>query len=229
MCGRYTLGDPESIAARYGFQDFHETKITPRFNVAPSQVVTTIVSTPGGLRPRAMRWGFHPAWMTDPKRPPPINARAEGLLEGRLFRGALRHGRVSIPADGFYEWVAVPGGRAKRPMHIRLQGGGLFVFAGLSTTAPDGAETCAIVTTSANELIAPLHHRMPVILDPEDEATWLDPETDPGHALALLRPYPAERMELYPVAPLVSSVRNDGPELIRRQDRADSQAALPLE
>ena len=229
MCGRYTLGDPSEIAARYGFTDFHETKIQPRFKIAPSQVVTTIVATPEGPRPRAMRWGFHPAWMQEPKRPPPINARAEGLADGRLFRGALRHGRCTIPADGFYEWVALPGERAKRPVHVCLKGGGLFVFAGLSTAAPDGAETCAIVTTAANELIAPLHHRMPVILEREDEEIWLDPETDPGHALALLRPFPAERMEWYPVAGLVSSVRHDGPELIRRQDQADSQAALPLE
>ena len=220
MCGRYTLGDPESIAARYGFQDFHETKIQPRFNIAPSQVVPVIVGTPDGPRPRAMRWGFHPAWMHEPKRPPPINARVEGLADGRLFRGALRHGRCAIPADGFYEWVAVPGERAKRPIHICLKGGGLFVFAGLSTTAPDGAETCAIITTSANELIAPLHERMPVILGRQDEEVWLDPETDPGHALDLLRPFPSERMEAYPVSPLVSSVLNDGPELIRRHSGA---------
>ena len=227
MCGRYTLGDPESIAARYGFTDFHETKIEPRFNVAPSQVVPVIVGTDAGPALRAMRWGFHPAWMAEPKRPPPINARAEGLANGRLFRGALRRGRCAIPADGFYEWTPVPGQRSKRPIHIRLKGGGLFVFAGLATVAPDGAETCAIVTTGANELIAPIHNRMPVILDGEDEEVWLDPEADVAVALACLQPYPPEQMELYPVSSLVSSVRNDGPALIGRHELGNGEAPLP--
>jgi putative SOS response-associated peptidase YedK len=216
MCGRYTAGDPDSVAARYGFVDFHETKLEPRFNVAASQAVPVVVGGPDGPALRLMRWGFQPSWMKEPRRPPRINARSESLLEKPLFRDALARGRCIIPADGFYEWVAVPGQRAKRPMHFRLRGGEPFGFAGLYTVAPDGQETCAIVTTAANELIAPLHHRMPAILEVADEPLWLDPSaTDPRTVLPCLRPLPAERMEAFPVGPLVSSVRNDGPELIR--------------
>ena len=215
MCGRYTVRDPDSIAARFGIVDFHETKIPPRFNVAPSQLVPVVVEAIDGRALRLMRWGFQPAWMKQPKGPPPINARAETLVERSMFRSALARGRCLIPADGFYEWAEVPGRKAKQPMYIRLVGGPVFGFAGLHTTAPDGEPTCAIVTTAANEFIRPLHHRMPVILDPSAEADWLDPALeDPAAALACLQPVPAERMEAYPVGPGVSSVRNDGPQLV---------------
>ncbi len=117
------------------------------------------------------------------------------------------------PDRRFYRWQATTGG--KQPWHSRLRDGGLFGFAGLYTGQGDEA-TCTIITTSANELLAPIHDRMPVILDAEDEALWLDPDvTDATAALPWLRPYPAEAMEGFPVSPLVSSVRNDGPELVR--------------
>jgi putative SOS response-associated peptidase YedK len=216
MCGRFVLAQTGILPEHFGFVDFHDTRLPPpRYNIAPSQAVLVIAPGPAGPAARPMGWGFRPAWMTDPKRPPPINARAESLIEGRLFRGALRHGRCMIPADGFYEWVAVPGGRRKRPMHIRLKGGGLFAFAGLCTADADELETCAIVTTGANELIRTVHDRMPVILDREAETVWLDPATPTPEALAVLQPYPPERMELYEVGPEVSSGRADGPDLIR--------------
>jgi putative SOS response-associated peptidase YedK len=215
MCGRYTVRDPDSIAARFGIDDFHETKIPPRFNVAPAQLVPVVVREPTGRALRPMRWGFQPAWMKQPKGPPPINARAETLVERPLFRAALARGRCLIPADGFYEWAARPGQRSKQPMYLRLKDGGVFAFAGLYTAAPDGELTCAIITTGANELVRTIHERMPVILEPEQEALWLDPAvTDPAAALACLRPLPGERMEMYPVGPGVSSTRNDGPQLV---------------
>ncbi len=117
------------------------------------------------------------------------------------------------PDRRFYRWQATTGG--KQPWHFRLKDGGPFGFAGLYTGQGDEA-TCAIITTSANDLLASIHDRMPVILDPDDEALWLDPDvTDPTAVLPCLRPYPAAAMEGYAVAPLVSSVRNDGPELVR--------------
>src|SRR6476646_167854 len=166
MCGRYIVGDPTSIAARFGIIPFHETRIPPpRFNIAPSQAVLTVVDGTSGREIRTMEWGFRPAWLKGPKGPPPINARAETLLERPMFRGALARGRCILPADGFYEWVAAAG-KAKQPVHVRLRGGGLFGFAGLYAEAEDGP-TCVIITTAANDLIAPLHQRMPVILDPD--------------------------------------------------------------
>ena len=217
MCGRYTLTDPDGVRGRFDAADeLTETRLVPRFNVAPSQQVPIVLHTPEGRSLRLARWGFRPSWMRDGgKRPPPINARGETLLERPMFRGAVAKGRCIIPADGFYEWQALAGRPGKHPWHFRLKEGGLFGFAGLYAGG-DGEATCTIVTTTANELLAPIHDRMPVILDPDEEALWLDPDVaDPVAVLPCLRPYPAEAMEGYPVAPLVSSVRNDGPELVR--------------
>ncbi len=144
------------------------------------------------------------------------------MLERPMFRGAVAEHRCIIPADGFYEWQAVLGQRRKQPMYIQLKDLALYGFAGLYTATPGPADgewvqSCAIVTTGPNELMAGIHNRMPVILSREDEETWLDPSvTDPAEVIAWLRAYPADGMEAYPVADLVNSVRNDGPELIKR-------------
>ena len=215
MCGRYTLVKPETAADRFGFVDFHDTRITPRFNIAPSQLVLTVVGQDERTAGQVMRWGYQPAWMTAPKLPPPINAKAETLLEKPMWHGALARARCLIPADGYYEWRAIPGQKAKQPMYIRLKGGGLFAFAGLYAQDSDGTPTCAIITTTANALMAPIHHRMPVILDRTDEALWLDPAVrDPLALVPVLRPYPPEVMAAYPVGTLVNNVRNEGAALI---------------
>jgi putative SOS response-associated peptidase YedK len=157
-----------------------------------------------------LRWGFRPAWLKSPKGPPPINARAETLLERPMFRGSVARGRCSLPADGFYEWASPPGQKTKQPMHMRLKGGGLFGFAGLHTQDADGEPTRVIITTAANELLASFHVRMPVILEPEYESLWLEPSvTEPEAVLPCLSAFPAERMGAYPVSPLVSSPRNE--------------------
>ena len=217
MCGRYTLTSPEDIAGRFGLGALTETHIEPRFNVAPSQGVPVIVGRESGPDLTTMRWGFQPAWMrTDGQRPPPINARSESLLDRPMFRGAVAHGRCLIPADGFYEWIAIPGSKTKQPMYIRLKGGELFAFAGLYVQGPnDVGETCVIVTTAANEALSPIHERMPVILERDVEMRWLDPDLEDGQAaLSYLQPVAPERFESYPVSSLVSSYRNQGPELI---------------
>src|SRR6266536_2575118 len=144
MCGRYTLTNPEDVAARFGLGALTETRIEPRFNMAPSQAVPVIVAHDDQPTIELMRWGLQPAWMRD-----------------------------------------------------------------------DGGPTCVIITTAANEVLAPIHDRMPVILDRSREANWLDPDLDdPRAALASLQPVPPDMLEAYPVASLVSSVRNDGPDLI---------------
>ena len=228
MCGRYTLTSPEDLAARFGLGALTETHIEPRYNVAPSQAVPVIVGGETGPNLVTMRWGFQPAWMrSDGQRPPPINARSESLLERPMFRGSVGKGRCLIPADGFYEWMAVPGRKTKQPMYIRLKGGGLFAFAGLYVQGPnDVGETCVIVTMAANDVLSPIHERMPVLLDRDFETRWLDPDLENGQAaLAYLQPTPPDRFETFPVSSLVSSARNEGPELI--EPAKDAVAGVP--
>lgn len=215
MCGRYTLhATPERISATLEIRGprFLEE---PRYNIAPGQWVLIVRSEQGrGRVPLAARWGLVPSWTKDPEAgPKPINARAEGIASKPTFRGPLRHGRVLIPASGFYEWKQV--GKAKVPHYIRPKGGGIFIFAGLMDTwlSPDGSPlpTCTIITTTPNELMAELHNRMPVILDREGAAAWLEPQAKPEQ---LMTPCPADWMEAWPVGPAVGNPRNDGPELV---------------
>lgn len=220
MCGRYTLTDPAEMQTRFGFVELHATRIppvVPSWNVAPTQQVPMVVEGADGRRLALARWGFQPAWMRDGgKRAPPINAKAETLLERPMFRGAVARGRCVLPADGFYEWAVVPGTKGKQPWYFRLEGGGVFGFAALYAEGRDGDATCCIITTEPNALVAPVHDRMPVLLLPEHEDAWLDPSvTDPLTVLPYLGPYPEERMEAYPVSTAVNAARHDGPELIR--------------
>ena len=185
--------------------DWHERRIEPRFNIAPTQEILTIVQRDdGGRAVQAATWGLVPFWMRD-KPKPVINSRAETVGKSPMFRGTSR---CLIPANGFYEWLD-----KQTPMHIGLKDGGLFAFAGLWLPGKrDGLPTATILTTQPNELVTTIHNRMPVILRAEDEAAWLDPATaDP---LSLLRPFPAELMRAYAVRPLVNSANNEGPELI---------------
>lgn len=233
MCGRFTLTDPAAIEERFGFLDWHDKRIEPRFNIAPSQNILILTAGRGTpLRADLARWGFAPAWTAHaeagPRRPPPINARAENLANSALFRDALARGRCLIPADSFYEWQARPGTGAKQPLRLRLRDRRLFAFAGVWAPGPTGEPTAAIVTCGPNALVEPIHTRMPVILGPQDEALWLDPDcTDPVVLVSVLRPYPADLMEAYRVGPLVNAVENEGPELIApHSDDAPAQLSL---
>jgi putative SOS response-associated peptidase YedK len=217
VCGRFNLTKPEEPQARFDFIDWHERRIEPRFNIAPSQDILTIVQHPlGAPFAQDAKWGLAPPWLQPTgKRPPPINARAESVASSGMFRSALAKTRCLIPATGFYEWRADPNGAGKTPMHIQLKDGEPFAFAGLWVPDKDGQPTAAIITTGANELMRSLHTRMPVILRREDELLWLDPEvTDVEMVQPLLQPYPSELMSAWPVSRLVNSVANDSPELI---------------
>jgi len=164
-----------------------------------------------------MRWGLIPSWETDPAIGNRLaNARSESVLEKPAFRAAMRRRRCLIPADGFYEWKK--NGRNKQPYLIGLRDGRLFAFAGL-WEAWEGAdhsyvESCTILTTTPNELMAPIHDRMPVILPAEAYGPWLDPAVPPAEVLAWLRPLPADQMTAYPVSTLVNNPRNDRPECV---------------
>ena len=224
MCGRYSLANVGQLGLRFEI-DTDTESLEPRYNVAPSQEIPVIVHSADGRALRMMRWGFQPAWLkADSKSPPPINARAETLLERPLFRPSLAKRRCLIPADGFYEWQPVAGSSRKQPYYIRLHDGSLFALAGLFVEGKDDDGqpqlSCAIITTEPNSLMATIHNRMPAILTRDAEAAWIDPElTEAPAVLDLLHPYPPEQMEAYAVSSLVSSARNEGPELILPANR----------
>jgi putative SOS response-associated peptidase YedK len=222
MCGRFTLHHTlEEIEERFAAEA--QADAEARYNIAPTQDVL-VVTQNGARHLQAYHWGLIPSWAKEPgigNRM--INARAETLAEKPAFRTALARRRCLIPADGFYEWQDAPGGGKgpRTPMHIRLQDGGLFAFAGLwdEWHAPDGSplRSCTVITTGPNAVAAPIHDRMPAILRPEDEARWLDRSVcDAAALLPLLAPYPAEAMEAYAVSRQVNAPTVDDPACIRR-------------
>jgi len=179
MCGRFLLKSPlVELQGAFGFAE--RLNLEPRFNIAPAQTVAIVrLRANGDGRELALvRWGLVPAWAKEPAiGGKMINARAEGIAAKPAFRAAFRQRRALVLADGFYEWRKVEGSR-KQPMLIRRRDHAPFAFAGLWEVwrGPDGPlETCTIVTTAANALLAPIHDRMPVILDPADHEAWLDP------------------------------------------------------
>jgi putative SOS response-associated peptidase YedK len=214
MCGRYVLAPVGQVAERFDVQQ-EPLELHPRYNVAPSQMMPVVVrNSPNRLV--AMQWGLIPAWSKEPRTQfSTINARAETLAKSPVFRGPFKSRRCLVPASGFYEWQAQAQG--KQPFCIRLAGGELFAFAGLYDIWRDDAGnelwSYTIVTTAPNELVAPIHNRMPAILRREDEDAWLDPGSDPAHLLGLLRAYPARAMEAYPVSRALNSPANDSAEL----------------
>ena len=219
MCGRYTLQlTVAEVERRFGIAEIVETRIQPTlpgFNIAPSQAVLVILDDEGKPVLTSARWGFAPRWWKG-KTPPPINARAETIAERPTFRGSIKSNRCLLPADGFYEWQARPGQRKKQPMHLRLPDGKPFTFAGIYTEAEDGELTCAIVTTAANRVVRSIHERMPVILaEKELQDLSLDPTvTDVDELAACLASPDSEHLGMFPVNDLVSSARNQGPELV---------------
>ncbi|MDO9597025.1 MAG: SOS response-associated peptidase [Azoarcus sp.] len=221
MCGRYALYGPHSRLQRefdFEFEEIDKVKID-LYNIAPSQWAPVIRATPAGRRSliRA-RWGLLPSWVKEPgKLTQPINAKVETAAEKPMFRHAFRHSRVLVPISGFYEWQPVAGG--KQPFFIRpVNHESHFALGGLLERwdGPDGVVlTFAVLTTEANELIRPIHDRMPVIIRPENYDAWLDPElVDAAAVRSLASPYPADLMEKYPVGRAVGNPRAQGPELI---------------
>ena len=216
MCGRFTQAAPGAVVAEV-FALPEAPELAPRYNIAPTQEVAAVrAGAAGGRELVALHWGLIPAWANDRTMAARmINARAETLAAKPAFRSALRARRCLVVADGFYEWRKV--GAGKRPYFIGLASARPFGFAGLwerwAGAGGDAVESCTIVTTVANELVAPIHDRMPVILEPAEFALWLDPALrDPEALQALLRPRAAAGMVAYPVSELVNSPRNDVPE-----------------
>ena len=216
MCGRYSFVPTESIGARFDIQQAQLT-LLPRYNVAPSQSMPVVVrNSPNRLV--EMQWGLIPSWSKEPRAQfSTINARAETITKSPVFRGPFKSRRCLVPASGFYEWRQT--GQGKQPYCIRLKEEDLFAFAGLYDVWRDreGNElySYTVITTTPNDLVAPIHNRMPVILRQEDEQVWLDNEADSARLLALLVAYPADKMEAYPVSRAVNSPANEGAELLQ--------------
>ncbi|MCI0456682.1 MAG: SOS response-associated peptidase [Gemmataceae bacterium] len=217
MCGRFTQTASRE-ALRTLFPLFEIPELEPRYNVAPSQPVLAVFVPPGQEQPAAafLHWGLVPHWANPPRSVKhPINARAETAASQPTFRVPFRKRRCLVVADGFYEWQKV--GKHKQPHYFRLSDGRPFAFAGLWDRWEGEGEvidSCALLTTAANELVQPVHERMPVVLAPGDFGLWLDPRAQPPELEALLRPYPAEEMTAYPVGSAVNNGRHDAPDCV---------------
>ena len=246
MCGRFTLRAPASVIAEQ-FALFEVPPFTARFNIAPTQPVPVIrmrigpsaALTPGpspatgegrdrkdsatlGRELVWLRWGLVPGWANDPAIGSRlINARAETAAEKPAFRTALRQRRCLVAADGFYEWQQA--GRTKQPYFIHFCDDRPFALAAL-WDAWEGAdharlETCTLLTTGPNDLLRPIHDRMPAILPPQAYCCWLDPAVqDPRQLSPLLVPYPSDQMEAYRVGSLVNSPSHDAPGCIEKDE-----------
>lgn len=214
MCGRFTLHHSATeIANRFGvvFDDPMTELIRPRYNIAPSQMVP-VIRQAGEREMVGCKWGLIPFWAKDPAIGNKlINAKAETLAEKPSFKYALNQRRCLIPADGFYEWQkkGKASNSSSQPMYVRRRDGGLFAFAGLweERKEPSGErlQTCTIITTEPNDLISQFHHRMAVILKPEEEGAWLDLRNKPANVLPLLKPYDLDDLEAFPVSRTVNS------------------------
>lgn len=226
MCGRYTL-TPSRSELEGAFPELaglpQDRVFAERFNVAPSQEIAVLTTdAEGATRAELMRWGLVPSWSKGPDAGVKmINARSETLRERPSYRGlvAKSKGRCLIPADGFYEWQPVQGGR-KQPWRFTVDDGGPFTFAGLCTTwqpPDDGPElrSCTIITTDANRLVEPIHDRMPAIIaDGELRRSWLDPAVDGDAACSMLGPFDPARMSAVKASRAVGRPGNEGPSLL---------------
>ncbi|MFB2835267.1 SOS response-associated peptidase [Floridanema evergladense] len=220
MCGRYSFTQvAEAIADKFQVKEVPE--ISPRYNIAPTQqIATVLVNSESSERQfKMLRWGLIPSWAKDAKMGAKlINARGETVAEKPAFRAAFKKRRCLILADGFYEWHTQDG--EKQPFYFRLENGEPFAFAGLwehwEKGEGESIESCTIITTEANELMRPVHDRMPVIIDSKNYEQWLDPEVKKTELLqSLLQPYPTEEMTAFPVSTKVNSPKNDRPECIQ--------------
>lgn len=217
MCGRFSQGEPSHRISDYFGAYPDEDLPDGLYNVPPTETIRVIVERADERRLIAARWGFQPFWASgeQPKAAQSwINARAETAWDSPAFGRALRTRRCVIPADAFYEWdrTATP----RQPYAIGpANAGDMLALAGIWSPIHGEAPTTAILTITPNELIVPLHHRMPVILARHAVDAWLDPEADLGVIGSLLAPAPADSLRMWPVSTAVNKVDTDGPELLR--------------
>jgi putative SOS response-associated peptidase YedK len=214
MCGRFALvANGEVVAEQFSL--LSAPQLAPRYNIAPTQPVAAVrVNATGARELTHFYWGLIPQWAKDIKMASRmINARAETISEKPSYRSPFKYRRCLVPVSGFYEWQKLSSGE-KQPMYIQEADGSLLGIAGIYEhwSSPDGSEidSVSLLTTRPNKFMADIHNRMPVIIEPADYNTWLDPQNNGSDLLLhLLRPYPSERMTAYPVSTLVNNPRND--------------------
>lgn len=218
MCGRFSLSYTYDDLLEY-FELAKGPTLAPRYNIAPSQDVVAVKVEEGERRLVGLRWGLVPFWAKDPKVGyKMINARAETAHKAPAFRAAFRGRRCIIPASGFYEWDKKGGSR--QPFYVQRADGKPLAFAGLWEHWEDQEgktviDSCSILTTVANPDIEKLHDRMPVLLEPDDFALWLDPEERQIDRLQpLLHPAPAGTLTMYPISSYVNKATNEGAQCI---------------
>jgi putative SOS response-associated peptidase YedK len=217
MCGRFArIVSDATLREKYRLERM--AQLQDRYNIAPMQNIAAVRTIEKGRELVLLQWGLIPGWSKDDKIAFKLtNARAETVAEKPSFRSAFKKRRCLIPASGYYEWQKQATG-PKQPFYIFPHDGGLFSFAGLweSWHNPKGEEvqTCTILTTSANEVMKPIHERMPVILGPSAEEQWLDPRAYTEDLQLLLVPFAGEDMEAHRVSLLVNNPKHDGPKCI---------------
>ncbi|HEX5365541.1 MAG TPA: SOS response-associated peptidase [Acidimicrobiales bacterium] len=223
MCGRFVSVSPPDEIARYFDAAAPEAVLEPSYNVAPTEDAYVVLSDGAGRRVEALHWGLVPSWARDPRiGSRMINARAEALASSNAFKAALRRRRCLVPADGFYEWRPVAGTRRKQPCFVHHPGGEPLALAGLweewrrpGGPGNDRLRSFTIVTTPPNDVLAPIHDRMPAILPPEVWGAWLDPgRADPEVLSRLLVPAPASLTVAHPVSTEVNDARHQGRHLV---------------
>lgn len=221
MCGRYSLfADLSKLEERFGEATFEEEDYEARYNIAPSQHILTVINDGSKNRLGYLKWGLVPPWAKDAKIGfKMINARSETAHEKPSFRESFKKKRCLVLADSFFEWKRTD--QDKVPMLIRLKSGEPFAMAGLWETwksqTGEPIHTCTILTTEPNELMSGIHDRMPVILNREDERSWLDPVIqDVSQLQRVLKPFDDNMLEAYEVSQMVNSPKNNSPEVIER-------------
>jgi len=219
MCGRYVISsDPARYADYFGVQDIATESLDPSYNVAPTDQVYAVAEHDGERLLGQFRWGLIPHWSKDRKGPLNINARAESVATKPTFRDSFRRKRCILPADGFFEWE--PKERGRPPHYVTMRDDRPMGFAGLWASWKDPESglwirSCSIITTTANDLLASIHTRMPVILPPDSWDAWLDRDNDDAIQLeSMLRPIDPDQVKEHEVSTLVNSVRNNLPETI---------------
>jgi len=216
MCGRYALhSNPDVVALQFGLEEPPDFRAS--YNICPGSDVLVVTSKGA----RQHRWGLIPHWAKDPSIGNKLaNARGESIAERPAFRDAFRQWRCLVPASGFYEWQSIAG--QKHPWYLQPRDAGLFGLAGI-TSLWQGVRSVSLITTAPNSLMERIHERMPVIVQPEDYAQWLDPANQDIDALmTFVRPYPTERMEGWPVSARVNQRENDEPRLLDRVEPRQS-------
>jgi putative SOS response-associated peptidase YedK len=215
------MAKPEQVENEFKVGKLNPNLFQPRYNIAPTQIIPAVLEREGERIVSGLKWGLIPHWAKDDSFASKlINARAESLDEKPSFREAFKHRRCIIPACGFYEWEKTAKG-AKQPFYFYLKDKEVFGFAGLweewlDKDSGELLETCTIITTEANEVLRPVHDRMPVIIKPEDYERWLDEkETNTDNLQNLLAPYPSGEMASHKVSKAVNVPGNDSPELIK--------------